>query len=126
MPEAFKGERQMLTKTLTFVSLCVITLAGQTPLKGEHWVATWATAQQFVRPEMLTPPGTPIPQPQPARFPRIIATLNNQTVRMIARSSVGGRGARIQLSNAFGNKAVEVGGANIAIRAKDSAIVPAS
>jgi lysophospholipase L1-like esterase len=56
----------------------------------------------------------------------VIKTLNNQTIRMIARSSVGGHTLRIQLSNAFGNKPVEIGAAQIAIRSKGSAIVPAS
>ena len=106
--------------------LCACGLAAQSSSNGDHWVATWTTAQQMVRPELLTPPGTPVPQPQPARFPRVIDNLNNQTVRMIARSSVGGRGVRIQLSNAFGNRTVEVGGADIALRTKDSEIVPAS
>jgi lysophospholipase L1-like esterase len=116
-------------KIFLLALLCACGLAAQNPPAGTHWVATWTTAQQIVRPEMLTPPGVPIPQPQPSRFPRAIDTLNNQTVRMIARSSIGGRGVRIQLSNAFGNKTVEVGGANIALRAigaMHSGIVPAS
>ena len=113
-------------KIFTLALLCVCGLNAQNLPQGLHWVPTWTTAQQIVRPDMLTPPGVPIPQPQPARFPRVIDTLNNQTVRMIARSSVGGRGVRIQLSNAFGNKTVEIGGANIALRTKESATVPAS
>jgi lysophospholipase L1-like esterase len=113
-------------KTFLLTLLCTFALAAQTPPHGFHWVATWTTAQQIVRRDLLTPPGVPIPQPQPARFPRVIDTLNNQTVRMIARSSVGGRGVRIQLSNAFGNKTVEVGGANIAVGTTGSGIVPAS
>jgi lysophospholipase L1-like esterase len=102
------------------ILLCAFSLDAQ---RNTHWVSTWTTAQQFVRPEMLTPPGEPIPQPQPPRFPRIVPTLNNQTVRMIARSSVGGRGVRIQLTNAFGRPAVEIGAASIGIQSKQSRVL---
>jgi hypothetical protein len=115
----------MKTFALAFL-LFVLPSGLQGSPKGMHWVATWATAQQIVRPDILNPPGVPTPQPRPVRFPRVIDTLNNQTIRMIARSSVGGRGVRIQLSNAFGNKPVEIGGASIAIRTTDSGIIAAS
>jgi len=45
---------------------------------------------------------------------------------MIARTSVGGRRARVKLSTAFNGSPVEVGAAHIAIRDKDSGIVTAS
>jgi lysophospholipase L1-like esterase len=62
------------------------------------------------------PPATP---PPGSRF-------NNQTVRMIARASVGGRRVRIKLENAFGSAPVMIRSAHIALRAKDSEIVPGS
>jgi lysophospholipase L1-like esterase len=52
--------------------------------------------------------------------------MNNQTVRMIVRSSIGGSSVRVRLSNAVGGPSVSLGAAHIALRAKDSAIVPAS
>src|ERR1019366_2278395 len=52
--------------------------------------------------------------------------LNNQTVRMIVRTSVAGRRLRVRLSNAFGGTPVVLGAAHLAIRAKESAIVPDS
>jgi lysophospholipase L1-like esterase len=64
----------------------------------------------------------------PATTPQEIAArgLNNQTVRMIVRTSIGGRRLRVRLSNAFGGTPVVLGTAHLAIRAKDSAIVPDS
>ncbi len=115
-------------KTWLLTLFCALGLNAQNAEHwvAAHWVATWAAAQQMVRPELLSPPGEPVPQPQPARFPRIVPTLDNQTVRMMVRSSVGGHGVRIELSNAFGGKPVEIGAASIALRTKDSGVVPAS
>ena len=47
---------------------------------------------------------------------------NDQTIRMIVRTSLGGRFACI--SNAFGAMPLMVGAAHIAIRSKDSATSP--
>jgi lysophospholipase L1-like esterase len=44
----------------------------------------------------------------------------------IARTSIGGRRVRVKLANAFNGPRVEIGAAHVALRAKDSAIVPAS
>jgi len=78
----------------------------------EHWVTTWATAQQLA-------PQPPLPGPGP----NVPATLKNQTVRMVARSSVGGRRVRIQVSNAFGSKPLVISNTHIALRDKGAAIV---
>ena len=51
---------------------------------------------------------------------------NGQTVRMMVRTSIGGRRLRIKLENAFGNAPVTIGAAHIALRSKDSAIVEGS
>ncbi len=45
---------------------------------------------------------------------------------MIVRTSIGGHRVRVQLSNAYGTSALQVGSAHIALRDKESAIVPAS
>ena len=117
-----------------------------------HWVATWATAQQqpgFGRggfggrgpagppagapgqPPQQTPAATP-PATQPPSPPATAAappttnTLNNQTARMIVRTSIGGNRIRVQFSNAFGTTPLDMGAAHIAIRSKDSAIVAGS
>lgn len=53
-----------------------------------------------------------------------VTTLANQTVRMIVRTSIGGRRARVKLSNAIGLGPVMVGSAHVARRATGSSIVP--
>src|SRR6202050_4261011 len=84
----------------------------------EHWVATWTTAQLLVR----TPPAPAAAGAPPANA----RGYNNQTVRMMVRASIGGRRVRVKISNAFGSAPLVLGTAHIAIRSKDSEIVPAS
>lgn len=114
---------------------------------AEHWVATWNTAQQMavtggaggrgasgpVAPVVgvvaTPPPPPPLPPGTPGRrfpIPPTLAGINNQTVRMIVRSSIGGSRVRIRVSNAVGGASVALGGAHIALREKDSVIVPGS
>lgn len=83
--------------------------------EGEHWVATWAAAQQQPR---MAPPGRGKGAPRPP------ASFDNQTVRMIAHTSIGGKRVRITLSNEHAAAPLKIGTAHIAIRGKDSAIVP--
>jgi lysophospholipase L1-like esterase len=97
--------------------------------RKEHWVATWAAAPQGLRFAMPRPAPSPAqpgqsnpPSPPPAPPPAIA----NQTLRMIVHTSIPGRRACLQLSNAFGTTALEVGAAHIAVRDKGSAIVPGS
>ncbi len=115
---------------------------------GEHWVASWATAEQMAvtggaaggrgaasgsGPVVGIIPAAPAPPPPPPgtpqrRFPipPTLAGLNNQTVRMVVRSSIGGSRVRIRIANAVGGASVTLGAAHIAIRSKDSAIVAAT
>ncbi len=63
----------------------------------------------------------------PANTPRRCGSaLNNQTVRMIVRSTIGGSRLRLELANTYGTAPLVIGAAHVAIRAKDSEIVPAS
>jgi len=62
-------------------------------------------------------PGGAPPGPPPVR------NFNNQTLRLIVHTSMGGDRLRIVLSNAFGTAPFVVGAANVALRDKDSAIV---
>src|SRR6185437_7433020 len=114
-----------------------------------HWVATWATAEQQPgfgrggpggRGPAAQPAGAPAqaqptpaaaqpatqPQAATAGAPPVASTLNNQTARMIVRTSIGGSRIRVQFSNAFGTTPLDMGAAHVAIRMKDSAIVPGS
>jgi lysophospholipase L1-like esterase len=71
---------------------------------GMHWVGTWATT------------------PAPAEG----AAFSNQTLRMNARVSIGGRTLRVRLSNAYGNRPLSIGAAHIGLRANGAAVVPGS
>jgi lysophospholipase L1-like esterase len=114
---------------LVLAQLGTLGLIQAQPKGQEHWVATWATAQTLVRQAPARPAATPADSPTaPATTPQEIAArgLNNQTVRMMVRTSIGGHRLRVRLSNAFGGAPVVLGTAHLAIRAKDSAIVPDS
>jgi len=50
----------------------------------------------------------------------------NQTLRMIARISLGGERFRVRFSNAHGGRKLAIGAAHIALRAAGGAIVPGS
>src|SRR5580693_9473164 len=84
----------------------------------DNWVATWAASPQtprFAFPRFPTPaPAVNTAQPAPAApappplFPAP-PTINNQTVRMIVHTSIGGHRVRVQLSNAFGTSPLAIG-----------------
>lgn len=120
---------------------CLVVAIGLQGAGGEHWVATWGTAQQMYRagggagrgPVVPAPPiaaAVPVVRPAgPARrfgIPPALPAVNNQTIRMVARMSLGGHQVRIRLQSALGAGTVTFGAAHIALRAKDSAIVTAS
>ncbi|MCD7098094.1 SGNH/GDSL hydrolase family protein [Stenotrophomonas sp. MMGLT7] len=77
-------------------------------------VASWTASPQPVWGEdFLFPSNVP-------------AVLRAQTVRQVARISLGGPRLRIVLSNAYGERPLLVGGATVAVSAADSAVVPGS
>ncbi len=91
----------MKTVLLLTALFCAGTLDAQT-----HWVGTWATAPAAqAAPEM--------------RF-------NNQTIREIVHTSLGGDTIRVRLSNAFGPEPVEIGAAHVALRSSGAAITAGS
>jgi len=115
-----------VTLVLALAALGQLTLV-QAQQRGEHWVATWTTAQLLARAPAPAPAAPPAATAGPPTSQSINARgFSNQTVRMMVRTSLGGRRARVALSNAFGSAAVEVGAAHIALRAKDSGIAPES
>ncbi|HZT30718.1 MAG TPA: SGNH/GDSL hydrolase family protein [Bryobacteraceae bacterium] len=78
-----------------------------------HWVATWGAS--------------PAPQlPDEAQMRAAKLEFQNQTVREIVHTSIGGNTVRVRLSNAYGKQPVEIGAAHIAVRAKGSVIAPGS
>lgn len=114
----------------------MLSLAPIAPAQ-DHWVATWASAQQQPRgaggggrgpaPAAVANGAAPVaPAPAPAPANRPTGSFSNQTVRMIVRASIGGSRVRVHLSNAFGTTPLVIGAAHVALRGKDSAIVAGS
>lgn len=86
--------------------------AAAEPAHGEHWVASWTAPPQSVwTRDFLFPSNVP-------------EQLQDQTVRQVARVSLGGRRVRLVLSNAYGEQSVQVGKVTVAIAGKDGALQP--
>lgn len=81
-----------------------------------QWVATWSSAP-------IAPGVTTID----ALFDRDSSrAFENQTVRHVVHTSVGGRRVRIRLSNAYGALPLRVGAAQVALSGGQSAVLPGS
>ena len=142
------------TRRIFVLMPIVVALVAMAPASGakkssDYWVGTWTTAL-VIRP--AGPPGGPpgaggpppagpngpptagpnAPPPAgpgaPAGAPRPPppATVQNQTLREIVHTSVGGAKVRVVLSNVFGTAPLEIGGAAIALQSEGAAVDPAS
>jgi len=136
--------RRLAHKTILIVCILGFALAATTQdLTGqERWIATWTAspqsasfdfpgpkqpaASELERNESLkTQDDQPEQSDQPPPF-FMPPNINNQTVRMIVRASIGGSSVRVRISNAYGTSPLTVGSAHIALHDKGSAIIPAS
>lgn len=101
----------MLNRTVvSFALSCAVcsNAAAQT-----HWVATWADAAS---PQL----------PTPSERAKAHLELENQTIREIVHTSIGGSSIRIRLSNAFGTEPVQIGAVHAAICGEGSKIIAGS
>ncbi len=85
----------------------------------EHWVGTWATAP-------VAAPSQPAAQGQQQALGAVSTSINNQTLRQIVHTSIGGQRVRVVLTNAFGTRPLAIGGAHVALREKGGGIVAGS
>jgi lysophospholipase L1-like esterase len=93
--------------------LLTLALASALAADKSHWVVTWGAS--------------PAPQlDDEAQMRAAKLEFENQTLREIVHTSIGGNTVRVRFSNAFGKDAVEVGSAHIAVRDKGAAIVAGS
>ena len=123
------------------VVLAVLLAVGH-PLLAQsgsaHWVGTWTTSE-VGRPQVPPPPAAPapiaapvpgqapLPPPAPvAAIPAPFMNFNNQTLRQIVHTSIGGVRTRVVLSNSFGTAALTIGAAHIGLRDHDASIVTGS
>lgn len=94
---------------LTIGTMLALSLPGYTAGENKHWVATWSTTLH-----------------QPQLVPGLAnAGFNNQTLRQIVHTSIGGRQVRVRLST-FGAGGLVISAAHIALSAGGSAVVPGS
>jgi lysophospholipase L1-like esterase len=91
------------TTTAAPAAAPALAAAAAAPAAAPAWTGTWAVSPQSS--------GT---------------TFNQQTIRQIVRTSIGGTAARIRLSNAFGNQAVTIANVHVARRTSGSSIDAAS
>jgi lysophospholipase L1-like esterase len=108
---------QKMIFRISFLSLllfsAVLTATSRDVSEGDnndHWVGTWSTS--------LHPPDLGVPGLANTGF-------NNQTLRQIVHTSLGGRRVRVRFST-FGANSVLVGAAHIALHTSGAAIVPGS
>jgi lysophospholipase L1-like esterase len=79
-------------------------------LAQTRWIATWATAPA---PQLATP----------AEMTSARMVFNNQTLREVVHTSVGGSICRVRMSNAFGKDPLTISAAAIAVRSTAAEIV---
>jgi lysophospholipase L1-like esterase len=89
--------------------------ATTTAFGDSHWVATWSSAP--------IAPGDDTTIDAIFGFGRHRA-FDNQTIRHITHTSVGGRRVRIRLSNVYGTQRLRIGAAQVALRREQAAIHP--
>jgi lysophospholipase L1-like esterase len=113
------------------VALIVLAPAFGAKKNADNWVATWTTAL-VIRPVGPPPAGPPPAGPNgappangPPRPPPP-ATVQDQTLRQIVHTTIGGDKVRVVLSNAFGTVPLDIGGAALAIQRDGASVEPAS
>ena len=78
------------------------------------WIETWTASPQPVwDPDFFAP----------VNIPR---SLRNQTIRQVARVSLGGNRVRVELSNVYGKDAMVIGTAHVALAGTGVAVTPGS
>ncbi|ALN56660.1 lipolytic enzyme, G-D-S-L family [Lysobacter enzymogenes] len=91
-----------LLRSFAAAALALSLLAPAYAAEPAHWVGTWTAS-----PQATWDAGFVLPNNAPDR-------LRDQTVRQVARISVGGTRVRIALSNAYGREPVVIGAARVA------------
>ena len=110
-----RRRRRSLVVALVLVLAVASLPARAVAQDGSTWVGTWATA-----PVVLPPPQGGAAQAQ-RRGPGPVR-IQNQTVRQIVHTSIGGSAVRVALTNVFGAQPLEVGAAHVALRVDGATI----
>jgi len=95
-------------------SYIAVSSVGAQPASPNGWIDTWSASPQPVwDPDFFAP----------VNIPR---ALRNQSIRQIARVSLGGNQVRVEFSNTYGKQPLVIGEAHVALAGKGSAIEPGS
>ncbi|PKP93742.1 MAG: GDSL family lipase [Alphaproteobacteria bacterium HGW-Alphaproteobacteria-16] len=115
------------------IGIAALFLTPGQSLAQDRWISAWGTAQQLApmapprqppREEGKDAPAPPAPPPPPPQIPPTPTALEDQTIRMIVRPTIGGGVFRLQFSNAMGGEPLVIERARLAKSAGDSATVP--
>ncbi|HWL67430.1 MAG TPA: SGNH/GDSL hydrolase family protein [Geminicoccus sp.] len=113
-PARAKARRMLFALTVILFGLSA---AGQAPVQAHSgddgaWIGTWSASPQPVwEPDFFAP----------VNMPR---ALRNQTIRQVARISLGGEQVRVELSNEYGEHPLVIGAAHVALADENGAIKP--
>jgi lysophospholipase L1-like esterase len=126
----------MRTSKTVVVTVLMLALAmGGTQsgaAENERWVGTWATGSAWRLPVEPVPRSAPPLAPQRTALTLAPAApvpplrFNNQTLRQVVRTSIGGSRIRVVLSNVFGTAPLRIGAASVALRSSAAALVAES
>src|SRR5277367_2679424 len=95
-------------------TVLLLTIASTAFAANEtHWVATWGSS-----------PARQLTDDAQMRAAKLV--FDNQTIREVVHTSIGGDTLRLRLSNAYGTKELLAGAVHIAVRATGSGIVAGS
>ena len=109
--------KRFLPLSLILFPLAIAVLAVPSAARADddardaRWVGTWRASPQ---------------QPNLVGYPIMPEGLTNQTVRNIVHTSIGGKVARVRLTNAYGTAPLVIGEAHVAIHSTGAGIVPGS
>ncbi|HEX7939238.1 MAG TPA: SGNH/GDSL hydrolase family protein, partial [Gemmatimonadaceae bacterium] len=99
---------QMRTPLITLAAVAAVGTLGAGSVSAQQpgrWFATWAPSPLATAPRPMNPDSAD-------RVP----TYSNRTLRQILRTSIGGNRVRVHFTNEYGDRAIFIGAAHIAIR----------
>ena len=94
------------------LNLLIVVLPASAAAAQGHWVGTWATGPLALDPPPIDEQAAAAANPNAATPTRI----QQQTIRQIVRTSIGGSRVRVVVTNRFGTRPLEVGAAHVARR----------
>jgi lysophospholipase L1-like esterase len=109
--------RRRLRRLILFPSACALVViatfvtpgvaSGHAESRSAHWIATWGASPQGAISGTLSAAG-----------------FNDQTVRDILVTSIGGNSVRVRFSNTFGRDPLDIGEAAIGVASERTGLVP--